>query len=162
MSEETAREIWIRDQLQYHIRAQKKTGQQHRLNQRICQMTLLGMIAAFALTFGLEYWLPGFMTGSAFPGLSPQSWLKILWGSISAVTLFAADYFGKLCLDRKQLDHQKMTALFQEADQAFERFPDGREWLFQRLESCAAHAPGMYGWWRADTGSCTPDAGADQ
>ena len=133
LSEETAREIWIQDQLQYHTRAQKKTGQQHRLNQRICQMTLLGMIAAFALTFGLEYWLPGFMTGSAFLGLSPQSWLKILWGSISAVTLFAADYFGKLCLDRKQIDHQKMAALFQEADQAFARFPDGREQLFQKL-----------------------------
>lgn len=133
LSEETAREIWIRDQLQYHIRAQKKTGQQHRLNQRICQLTLLGMIAAFTLTFGLEYWLPGFMTGSAFLGLSPQSWLKILWGSISAVTLFAADYFGKLCLDRKQIDHQKMAALFREADQAFDRFPDRRGDLFQKL-----------------------------
>ena len=133
LSEEQAREIWIRDQLQYHVRAQKKVEANRALNGRICFGTLLGMLGAFALTFVLEYGFPAFTIGSAFCGLSPQSWMKILWGTISAVTLFAADYFGKLSLERKQIDHRKMAALFQEADHAFDAYPQSRQTLFQRL-----------------------------
>lgn len=133
LTEEEARSVWIQDQLQYHRRAQMKTRRQHRLNQWICKAVLLGMIAAFALTFGLEYGFQEYMTGSEFLGLSPQSWMKILWGSISAITLFAADYFGKLSLDRKQVDHGKMADLFRRAEQSFDRFPQNRDVLFQKL-----------------------------
>lgn len=133
MSEEQAREIWIRDQLQYHTRAQKKVEEKRALNGRICFGTLMGMLGAFTLTFILEYGFPTFTVGSTFCGLSPQSWMKILWGVISAITLFAADYFGKLSLERKQIDHRKMEALFQKADQAFDAYPQNRTGLFQRL-----------------------------
>lgn len=133
LPEEQAREIWIQDQLQYHVRAQKKVEANRTLNGRICFGTLLGMLGTFASTFILEYGFPAFTVGNAFRGLSPQSWMKILWGTISAVTLFAADYFGKLSLERKQIDHRKMATLFQEADQAFDAYPQSRKTLFQRL-----------------------------
>lgn len=133
LSAEEARTIWIQEQLQYHEHAQVKTQQKHRLNQRICKAVLLGMIAAFVLTFGLEYGFQDYVTGSEFLGLSPQSWMKILWGSLSAVTLFASDYFGKLSLDRKQVDHRKMACLFRCAQQSFGLFPQNRDVLFQKL-----------------------------
>lgn len=133
LSEEQAREIWIRDQLRYHIRAKKSTEKKHRLNLRICQGTLLGMLSAFAVTVILEYGFPDFTIGSVLCGLTPQSWMKILWGTVSSITLFAADYFGKLELGRKQVDHRKMSVLFQKADEAFAQFPQNRKNLFRKL-----------------------------
>lgn len=133
LSEEMARDIWIRDQLRYHTRAREKVEAKHRLNGRICLATLLGMIAAFGLTFLLEYGFPSFTTQYIICGLSPQSWMKVLWGAISAVTLFATDYFGKLSLPRRQIDHRKMMGLFQQADQAFAQCPQNRAQLFRKL-----------------------------
>lgn len=133
LSEETARSVWIQDQLRYHQRAQEKTQQKRRMNQRLCSAALVGMIAAFALTIGLEYGFRDYMTGSEYMGLTPQSWMKILWGALSAITLFAADYFGKLSLDRKQIDHLKMADLFRWAENSFEEFPEKRDALFQKL-----------------------------
>ena len=133
LSDEEARAAWLQDQCQYHRRALEKTRQKRRVNQRLCGVALLCMIAAFFLTFILEYGFPDFMTGSVYLGLIPQSWMKILWGSLSAISLFAADYFGKLSLDRKQIDHQKMAGLYQCADKCFDEFPDKRAVLFQRL-----------------------------
>jgi len=40
---------------------------------------------------------------------------KILLGIISAVTLFLANYYGKLSLKRKLSDHEKMAKLYKAA-----------------------------------------------
>ena len=133
LSDEEARSAWIQGQCQYHRRALEKTRRKHRMNQRLCGAALFCMISAFLLTFILEYGFPEFMTGRMFLNLTPQSWMKIVWGVLSAVTLFAADYFGKLSLDRKMIDHQKMAELYHQVDKCFEEFPEKRSALFRRL-----------------------------
>lgn len=133
LSDEEARSAWIQEQGQYHRRALEKVRRKHRMNQRLCGAALFCMISAFLLTFILEYGFPAFMTGRVYLNLSPQSWMKIVWGVLSAVTLFASDYFGKLSLDRKMMDHQKMAELYGQADRCFDEFPEKRSALFRRL-----------------------------
>lgn len=133
LSDEAAWSLWIRDQRAYHQQAYQKTRRKCRTNQFLCSTSLFCMIAAFFLTFLLEYGFHDYMTGREYLGLIPQSWMKILWGVLSAITLFAADYFGKLSLERKRIDHLKMEELYRRAEESFEDFPEKRSALFQRL-----------------------------
>ena len=46
--------------------------------------------------------------------------LKVVLGTMSAVTLFTSSYYGKMSLDNKIDDHRRMIALYQKSEQEIE------------------------------------------
>ena len=50
-----------------------------------------------------------------------RTWLKIVLGGISAVTLFVANYYGKLSLSRQLSDHDKMARFYGEVAEQIRR-----------------------------------------
>lgn len=133
LSPDYLREAWIHDQLNYHRRSIKKTDRKLKISSRVSNGTLLALIGSFFLVLILEYWFPDFMVGTVWLTLLPQGWLKILWGTITAVTLFVSSYLGKLSLVRRSIDHEKMQQLFQTAEDCYDRFPQKRMQLFRLL-----------------------------
>lgn len=117
----TILDIWIEDQKQYHEKALKRTCEKEKRNDRIVNS---------ALTLAVLFYIAGLVYEIAFGGLftgtprldietleSGRTILKILLGTISAATIFAGDYYGKLSLDEVIEDHKRMIALYDFAKQ---------------------------------------------
>ena len=103
--------LWIEGQLEYHKSAYIKNSKKDALASNITTAMLVCTILLFAAVFVLEYFFRPLML-STWLGISLRSWLKILWGSISAVSLFVSGYLGNLSFSRKAEDNQKMAGVF--------------------------------------------------
>lgn len=77
--------------------------------------------------------LPAFWLPHAGQALTLRSLFKLLLGIVSAVTVFLAEYYGKLSFGRKTEDHVKMARLYSGASERFESHPDERKALFLAL-----------------------------
>ena len=106
---------WVEDQREYHQGAAKKTGREFRTSENIVRiaMTLSVLLYITAVLFEILF---GGAGGVLYPlGADAEQYrtgLKIILGSISAVTLFVANYYGKLSLTRKLSDHTKMERFY--------------------------------------------------
>ncbi|MDO4853129.1 MAG: hypothetical protein Q4A88_06910 [Clostridia bacterium] len=117
------RDCWVRAQRRYHSEAKKKSTRTAVGSGRIVtiatrmSITLYLAVLAFELLWG---------------GLLPLPWsfaktetirtaAKLLLGSISAATLFIANYYGKLSLPRVVSDHEKMERLYESVDRKLDR-----------------------------------------
>ena len=115
-----AEEPWIRGQLDYHRAALARTEAKLRTNSRILAVSLTVTILSYfaALIFEL-HWGGLFSSVKLLPIEQLEqvrTILKILLGSLSAATLFAGNYYGKLSLDETADDHRRMIALYEMAD----------------------------------------------
>ena len=126
------REYWLQDQLDYHVRSQKKTSAQLRKNDGIVRLALVVTIALYLGALGFEI-LCGGLFGA--PTLSPESldiWrkvLKIAVGTLSAATAFAANFYGKLSLQQKLCDHVRMEKFYTLMLARLDRFGQTDEFL---------------------------------
>ena len=111
---------WILDQKTYHRNALEKTLQAHETNERIERIALIAAIISYIAALIFEIVMAGLL--GAVPRMSPErielfrTVLKIVLGGLSAGTLFAGNYYGKLSLTQNAEDHKKMAALFEEAE----------------------------------------------
>ena len=103
--------LWIEGQLEYHSSAYVKNSRKNSLASNITAAMLICTILLFIAVCALEFFCRPFML-STFLGVSWRSWFKILWGSISAVSLFVSGYLGNLSFSRKAEDNQKMAKIF--------------------------------------------------
>ena len=119
---------WIDDQYQYHARKASEIKKIRTKNELVSKSMLITSIITFATILGFEWFLPDFMN---IPMFSPKinsmlqvhpgqqvilrGVFKILLGLFAAVTLFLSNYYGKLSLDHKIRDHEKMASLYQTA-----------------------------------------------
>jgi hypothetical protein len=138
--------LWIDDQLSYHQKALIKNQQRARLNQRMTKLLLFYSITLFILVLIIEFFFPTIAT-IVIP-IDPlhqillfhpeqdiiiRGILKIILGTISAITLFLSNYYGKLSLNRKISDHQKMIDQYQKIQPLFTDNQQGTESLFIAL-----------------------------
>lgn len=138
--------VWIDDQLAYHERAALREVKKLRISAGATQAMLFASAVLFAALLVLEFWFE-----RAMPAVIPTDWLrplllmhegqdvvvrgvlKIAFGVFSAVTLFFANYYGNLSLDRKVSDHQKMISLYRSARQKYQQQPHLRQQLYWEL-----------------------------
>ncbi len=138
--------LWIDDQLSYHKKALIKNQQRARLNQRMTKLMLFYSITLFVLILIIEFLFPAIAT-IVIP-IDPlhrillfhpeqdiiiRGILKIILGTISAITLFLSNYYGKLSLNRKISDHQKMIDQYQKIQPLFTDNQQSTESLFIAL-----------------------------
>jgi hypothetical protein len=132
LSARELKSLWIDDQLSYHKKALIKHQQQDRLNQRMTKLLLFYSITLFILVLIIEFFFPTIAT--IIIPIDPlhrillfhpeqdiivRGVLKILLGTISAITLFLSNYYGKLSLNRKISDHLKMIDQYEKIQPLF-------------------------------------------
>jgi len=103
---------WIRDQMKYHDDAHKRASAQKKRNDRYEKISLIATIFFYAITLGFEVWM---MYSSPFDPVT-ANWiraaLKIGVGTSSAITIFLANYYGKMSLSSKIDEHLRMHWLY--------------------------------------------------
>jgi len=113
--EHDIRECWVEQQRAYHRAGEEKTRQKNRLSTRVVRTALGLSILLYLLALLFELFCGGALTAPLLPAENAEGWrtmLKIVLGSISAVTLFVANYYGRLSLSRVLSDHGKMERFF--------------------------------------------------
>lgn len=132
VAQETVRKAWITDQRDYHRSAYIREKKLHDRAESISRAMIICTLLLFAAVLVLEFLMPTYLEHS-WKNLSFSAWLKILWGSFSAITLFSTTYYGQQSLERKMTDHEKMAGLFEEAERRYKEQPDARMELFREL-----------------------------
>jgi hypothetical protein len=59
--------------------------------------------------------------------------MKILLGAVSVMTVFVTNYYGKLSLNRKSIDHDRMSCLYASAKEQYESGQVEHDQLFKEL-----------------------------
>lgn len=129
---EKVRDEWIAGQLQYHNYAYKKNKSAMEKAERISQAMLIGTVILYLIILILEYAFPTALD-VFWITVQARAWMKIFWGTLSAVTLFVSGYYGRLSLERKCYDNEKMADLFETAAAAYDAAPEKYEKLFIQL-----------------------------
>ena len=109
------RECWAEGQRKYHQWAGGRSLRDYRVSERVVQTALGLSIALYLAAVVFELLCGGlvFQPRLFVPDVEIyRTLLKILLGSISAVTLFISNYYGRLSLPRQLSDHGKMERFY--------------------------------------------------
>ena len=118
-------EEWIGDQLRYHERALDRTRSTRERNDRMMHIVVVLTVLSYIAGLLFEIFRGGLFSGK--PSLPPdvlengRTWLKIVMGTLSAITIFAGNYYGKLSLEETENDHLRMISLFSTAQETAAR-----------------------------------------
>ena len=106
---------WAEDQRIYHEKASRKKALMLERNDRLVKAAGILSIVLYLAVLLFELTLGGL---SLVPGAAAvdldfyRAGFKIALGSLSAATLFASGYYGKLSLSRQVSDHEKMERFY--------------------------------------------------
>ena len=113
-------DCWIREQKTYHQKALARTARKSRRDSRIAQGVLAVTIAAYIAALLYELILYRNVPGTGTEDLI-RAVLKIILGTMSAVTLFTGSYYGKMSLSNAMDDHKRMIALYEMAEEEIQK-----------------------------------------
>lgn len=106
---EDIKKDWLIEQRDYHSKSVLKTKKLIDRNNRIVNTSLVLSISMYIFTLLFEYVISKkFVMNIELV----RTIIKIVLGSLSALSIFAANYYGKLSLQRVYEDHIKMCELF--------------------------------------------------
>lgn len=108
-------DCWVRDQRAYHEDALRRAETKKRRDERITHIVLFITIFAYIGTVIFEFYVYS-NPYSEFNTVMIRMLLKIVLGTMSAVTLFTGSYYGKMALSNRIDDHKRMIALYQKAE----------------------------------------------
>lgn len=113
------RDAWIEGQRVYHEKAALRAERQAKKNRIITRTGLLLAVFSYLFAIFYEIYYAGLFTGVSrvMPEQAElfRTLLKLWLGSISSITFFASNYFGKLALERQSADHRRMEEFYREA-----------------------------------------------
>ena len=109
------RVCWVEAQRDYHREAGKRSQSSLQLSERIVRTALFLSVGLYGAALLFELLCGGLIFAPRLPVNNVEIFrtiLKILLGTISAVTLFVANYYGRLSLLRGLSDHGKMERFY--------------------------------------------------
>ena len=109
------RDCWAGEQRRYHARAAEKAERRTRVSERTVRIALILSVALYCAAVVFELLCGGAILAPTFAVADAEACrtvLKIVLGTISAVTLFVSNYYGRLSLSRTLSDHGKMERFF--------------------------------------------------
>ena len=119
------RNFWVEEQREYHRKAVKKTPGQMEKHDRILGTAMKISILIYAAALVYEFAFGGLAIRPLLTLNDPENGrtlLKIVLGTLSAGTLFMANYYGKMSLRRVTSDHEKMVKFFDKAAEQLDRY----------------------------------------
>lgn len=126
------RACWVEMQRDYHRAAALRSSQKLIASERTVRLALLLSVTLYLAAVGFELLCGGLIFT---PRLSVgnvelcRTVLKIAVGTISAMTLFVANYYGKQSLPRTRSDHEKMARFYDKMAGRIERYGQSEELL---------------------------------
>ena len=118
------RVCWVEDQREYHRKAAKSAGEKLDVSDRTVHAALIISVGLYLLGVGYELLCGGLILRPSVAVTDVELWrtvLKILMGTISAGTLFVANYYGRLSLPRTLSDHRKMERFYARMSEQMEK-----------------------------------------
>ncbi len=123
-------DCWVRDQKKYHESALRKNIRQDQRNGRIARVTLVITIGAYLAALLFELFVYRNAGSTAHADLV-RAILKILLGTMSAITLFTGSYYGKMSLSDDIEDHRRMIELYEQAETDMQQTGETEELLLE-------------------------------
>ncbi len=119
---------WIDGQLAYHRRAVERAKAKSKANDRVVRVAIAITVAVYTAALVFEIFWAGTFGGSASLAEVDAEFVRTIFklatGSLSAISLFAGSYYGKLSLDQWARDSERMVLLYEEAKTARENCRD--------------------------------------
>ncbi len=118
------RSCWVDAQRDYHLKASKTARLSLTASERTVRIALLLSVILYLGAVGFEIFSGGLTSVPLFPARDAErtrTLLKILLGTISAVTLFISGYYGRLSLPRTLSDHEKMARFYAKMSSQLEK-----------------------------------------
>ena len=119
---------WIREQKMYHKAALGKNEIKNRKNGRIAKIVLVITIATYVAALLYELLVYRNAQGAVDVNLI-RALLKIVLGTMSAITLFTGSYYGKMSLSNIIDDYERMIALYETAEEEIVQNGESEELL---------------------------------
>ena len=114
------RVCWVEQQRSYHEKALGPVRRDSQISERIVRAALICSVSLYLAAVVFEMLFGGQLWAAPFP-VRDSEWyrtvLKLAMGSLSAATLFVANYYGRLSLDRTLSDHDRMVRFYEKAGQ---------------------------------------------
>ncbi len=107
-------DCWIKEQSAYHRRALEKIQRQDKINRYVTKTVLILTLLTYLFALLFELYIYKTVDISSIDSF--RVIIKILLGTLSAVTLFTGNYYGKMSLSNVIDDHKKMIALYDEVE----------------------------------------------
>lgn len=111
----SVRKIWTDKQRDYHLDARPRSSAKKTVSDRIVRAALILSAVFYCGALLYEILGGGLLMQPAFSPEQPElarTVIKIALGTISAGTLFIANYYGKQSLSRRESDHGKMARFY--------------------------------------------------
>ena len=126
------RSCWAEEQRAYHREAGKRSRRDLSGSEQIVRAALVLSIALYLAAVAFELLCGGLLFSPAIR-IADAEWcrtlLKLFLGTISAVTLFIANYYGKLSLPRTVSDHRKMERFYEKMSDMLQQHGQTEELL---------------------------------
>ncbi len=106
---------WVEGQREYHKQAGKRSHRDVAINERIVRIALILSITLYCAAVVFELVWGGLVKPTVASITDAETYrniLKLSLGTISAITLFVANYYGKQSLPRVLSDHKKMEKFY--------------------------------------------------
>ena len=121
--------FWILDQRTYHSGALEKAQNKKKRDNRTTRIVIAITIIAYIVTLIFELFIYAQNPGVDVNAV--RAILKIVVGTMSAVTLFTNSYYGKLSLTYTIKDHKRMIALYDNAEREISKKGETEEILIE-------------------------------
>ena len=121
--------FWILDQRTYHNGALEKAQNKKNRDNRTTRIVIAITIIAYIVTLLFELFIYAQNPGVDVNAV--RAILKIVVGTMSAVTLFTSSYYGKLSLTYTIKDHKRMIALYDNAEREISKKGETEEILIE-------------------------------
>lgn len=133
VSTEEIKTAWIVGQLNYHLSARKKNSRKHKLNKGTSGAVFVLSLVALLAVGAAEFFFPEYLDKvlplgghklllllNSNEDITLRSLLSLILSILPICALFFSNYYGKLSLERKIEDNDKMAVLYQTAKEACE------------------------------------------
>lgn len=118
------RACWVEAQREYHRKASESAEKKFSTSDRTVRFALYLSVGLYLLGVVYELLCGGLIFRPSVSVADLELWrtvLKILMGTISAMTLFVANYYGRLSLPRTLSDHRKMERFYSKMSEQLEQ-----------------------------------------
>lgn len=120
--------FWIIDQRGYHSDALLKSENQKYRDNHTSHIVLIITLIAYFVTLMFEIYIYTNSAGNIDVN-AVRAILKIVVGTMSAITLFTGSYYGKMSLTNTIQDHKRMIALYNQAEMDIRENGEDKELL---------------------------------
>lgn len=119
-------DCWIRDQKTYHDNALVKAKNKKQRDNRVTTIVVIITIISYIVALLFEIYV--FNSPIDNPDLI-RAILKIVLGTMSAITIFTGNFYGKLSLTNTIKDHERMSSLYGHAEKEILKNGESEELL---------------------------------